>query len=278
MTRTGEQESEGRASGTRSACCSLWTLNVLASALHGAWVIIFVLLWALDKRPDGSRRDITYPLYVSYATWGDRPTPPLLALSTTIQRAGSSSAGAATAVPTDTFADILAGATREIGPLLSPYPSCVPPESLRVAGMTVTPAWQDSGLVLSLHWLVVSFFALSFLFQAAAAVLDVVIARMRRSRRRYLFGGAGDEEDLNTAAVVASSGVASWLRFVEYSFSAAVMIVAIGLQVGIMDAWMLFVLAALTWVRIKKYIYKKWQINRYKKKCKNPRPRCLLYV
>jgi hypothetical protein len=30
------------------------------------------------------------------------------------------------------------------------------------------PAWQDSGLALSLHWLVVSFFALSFLFQAEA--------------------------------------------------------------------------------------------------------------
>jgi hypothetical protein len=33
------------------------------------------------------------------------------------------------------------------------------------------------------------------------------------------------------------SGVASWLRFIEYSFSAAVMIVAIALQVGITDAW-----------------------------------------
>ena len=33
----------------------------------------------------------------------------------------------------------------------------------------------------------------------------------------------------------------------EYSFSAAVMVVAIALQVGLMDAWMLFALAALTW-------------------------------
>ena len=46
------------------------------------------------------------------------------------------------------------------------------------------------------------------------------------------------------------SGVASWLRFIEYSFSAAVMIVAIALQVGIVDAWMLFTLAALTWAGI----------------------------
>lgn len=59
-------------------------------------------------------------------------------------------------------------------------------------------------------------------------------------------GGAGGCEDEDDAA--AGSSVASWLRFIEYSFSAAVMIVAISLQVGIMDAWMLFVLAALTWV------------------------------
>ena len=39
----------------------------------------------------------------------------------------------------------------------------------------------------------------------------------------------------------------TWLRFIEYSFSAAVMIVAISLQVGLMDAWMLFALATLTW-------------------------------
>lgn len=270
MTTTTEEGEEGggRASSTvpRSACDRLlWTLNLLASALHGAWVIIFVLLWALDKRPDGSRRDITYPLYVSYATWGDRPPPPLLALSTTTQGAAAATLEAG---PTDTFADILTTATRAAGMgLFSPYPSCVPPETLRVAGMDVTPAWQDSGLVLSLHWLVVSFFALSFLFQAAAAVLDVVIARrMKRARSgnsnrrsRYLFFGSttnrpGDEELLNnnnnSVSHLASSGVASWLRFVEYSFSAAVMIVAIGLQVGIMDAWMLFVLAALTWVMI----------------------------
>ena len=59
--------------------------------------------------------------------------------------------------------------TRGIG-LISPYPSCTPPEPTRVGGMNVAPAWQDSGLVLSLHWLVVSFFALSFFFQAVDLV------------------------------------------------------------------------------------------------------------
>lgn len=57
-------------------------------------------------------------------------------------------------------------------------------------------------------------------------------------------GGGGEDEDDTEAG----SSVASWLRFIEYSFSASVMIVAISLQVGIMDAWMLFTLAALTWV------------------------------
>ena len=101
------------------------------------------------------------------------------------------------------------------------------------------PAWEDSGLVLSLHWLVVSFFALSFLFQGAAAIIEL---KVRRLRCRASTASSPCDE-----AAAASSSVATWLRFIEYSFSAAVMIVAIALQVGIADAWMLFVLAALTW-------------------------------
>ena len=42
------------------------------------------------------------------------------------------------------------------------------------------------------------------------------------------------------------AAMASWLRFIE-ARSVAVMVVAIALQVGLMDAWMLFALAALTW-------------------------------
>ena len=92
-------------------------------------------------------------------------------------------------------------------------------------------------------------------FQGAGAVIDVFVWRMRRNRRRrYLMGEdsptATDRisEDDTTTTTATGSSVASWLRFVEYSFSASVMIVAIALQVGIMDAWMLFALAALTWV------------------------------
>ena len=92
-------------------------------------------------------------------------------------------------------------------------------------------------------------------FQGAAAVIDVFVWRMRRNRRRYLMGedspaatGRINEDEDTSATTATGSSVASWLRFVEYSFSASVMIVAIALQVGIMDAWMLFALAALTWV------------------------------
>ena len=135
---------------------------------------------------------------------------------------------------------------------------------------------RDSGLTLSLHWLVWSFFALSFLFQTAAAVVDAVDVVRRRRRRRTIMGddratasayerAAGDggqrsspprddntktagpsASDSNDAAAFHGSS-ARWLRFVEYSFSASVMIVAIALQVGIMDGWTLFLLAALTW-------------------------------
>jgi hypothetical protein len=39
-------------------CCSIWTLNLATAALHGVWVIVFVVLWSFDKRADGSQHDI----------------------------------------------------------------------------------------------------------------------------------------------------------------------------------------------------------------------------
>lgn len=221
-------------------CCSLWTFNARAAALHAAWFVVFVLLWALETRPDGIRRDVKYPLWVSYATFGDRPEPPLLALP-------GANAAAVRADLERVFPDFF-----QRPGIASPYPECTPPEGAKVGTMSVLPSWTDTGIVLSLHWLVVSFFALSFLFQAAAAVIDAVAAVRHRRHRRALMG-----DDQNTAARLvredgadsaATPSVACWLRFVEYAFSASVMVVAIALQVGIMDAWTLFTLAALTWV------------------------------
>ena len=158
-------------------CCSLWTLNAFAAAVHGAWFVIFILLWRLDEREDGEKRDITYPLWVSYATWGELPEPtlpPLLATAFENLSTGG--------LPLSRFVDSNAG-----------YPTCDPPRSAKVGAMPVSPAAADTGLVLSLHWLVVSFFALSFAFQFSAAVFDLARRSRRRRHRRVLIGDTSEE-------------------------------------------------------------------------------------
>jgi hypothetical protein len=223
--------------GRNRRFCSTWTLNAVAAAMHAAWFVIFVLLWALDENEDGSKRDVTYPLFYTSARFGKPPDPPTTpAESLVLDASVSTELGSTTPI--------------------NPFPSCDAPRDARVGTMPVSPAFRDSHLVMSLHWLVSSFFALSFLFQAAAAVADA---------RRVGFVQTLDSEKKNDDDVSASlvaggalrgndhvttphrAALASWLRFVEYSFSAAVMVVAIALQVGLMDAWMLFALAALTW-------------------------------
>jgi hypothetical protein len=223
--------------GRNRRFCSTWTLNAVAAAMHAAWFVIFVLLWALDENEDGSKRDVTYPLFYTSARFGKPPDPPTTpAESLVLDASVSTEPGSTTPI--------------------NPFPSCDAPRDARVGTMPVSPAFRDSHLVMSLHWLVSSFFALSFLFQAAAAVADA---------RRVGFVQTLDSEKKNDDDVSASlvaggalrgndhvttphrAALASWLRFVEYSFSAAVMVVAIALQVGLMDAWMLFALAALTW-------------------------------
>lgn len=215
--------------------CSTWTLNAVAAAMHAAWFIVFVLLWALDENEDGSKRDVTYPLFYTSALFGKPPDPPPAGLLV-LDASGATEDGSQT--------------------LINPYPSCDAPRAARVGTMPVTPAFRDSHLVMSLHWLVASFFALSFLFQAAAAVADAFWfrARARRAEKKQndddlsasLFEPSSLEDE-NTTRERTRAAIASWLRFVEYSFSAAVMVVAIALQVGLMDAWSLFALAALTW-------------------------------
>ena len=65
-----------------------------------------------------------------------------------------------------------------------------------------------TGLVLSLHWLVVSFFALSFAFQFAAAVFDLTRRSRRRRHRRVLIGDTSEEvaraDDTRDAGVLES--------------------------------------------------------------------------
>ena len=135
--------------GRNRPFCSTWTLNAVAAAMHAAWFVIFVLLWALDENEDGSKRDVTYPLFYTSARFGKPPDPPTTPAESLVLDASVST---------------------ELGSTpINPFPSCDAPRDARVGTMPVSPAFRDSHLVMSLHWLVSSFFALSFLFQAAAA-------------------------------------------------------------------------------------------------------------
>ena len=225
-----------------SPLCSLWSLNAVAAAMHGVWFIVFVLLWALVTNDDGTKRDIEYPLWYSAATFGALPDPP---------------------VTDTTTGGLTLGQTEENSKPVSPYPSCEPPKASSVGNFPVSPAFRDTGITFSLHWLVVSFFALSFLFQATAAVVDAVALKKRKKQRIQLMGDDDEvrfEKDavaqvaatsipsINSSYQNSTSPVSSWFRFIEYSLSASVMVVAIALQVGLFDAWLLFACAALTWV------------------------------
>jgi hypothetical protein len=155
----------------------LWILNCVTAGLHLVWALTFIILWGVSEEADGSRNDLVYPLYTSFSTWAE---------TTEMQQATS-------------YGECPRAASIEFGERI-----------------TVAPAWKDSGVKLSLHWLVVSFFLLSAFFQMLMAVMSTIISPPT-------------------------------IRFCEYSISAAVMIVAIALQIGIMHTHTLILLATLTW-------------------------------
>lgn len=152
-------------------------LNGVTASLHLVWALIFIILWGVSKEDDGSHKDLVYPLYTSFITWTE----------STEAKVGYS------------------------------YGECPRASSIEFGErVTVAPAWKDSGVKLSLHWLVVSFFLLSALFQMLMAVTNGFLSPPT-------------------------------IRFGEYSLSAAVMIVAIALQIGILHTHTLLLLATLTW-------------------------------
>jgi hypothetical protein len=122
--------------GCTGNTCSLWSLNTVAAAMHGVWFVVFVLLWALVTNEDGTKRDIEYPLWYSAATFGVLPDPP----QTQTTPPG---------LPLGLF-DTTVGTT-------SPYPQCDAPKGAVVGAFPVSPAFRDSGVTLSLHWLVVRY-------------------------------------------------------------------------------------------------------------------------
>lgn len=106
---------------------------------------------------------------------------------------------------------------------------CVRPKGVAFGPeMEVTPAFVDTGITLSLHWVMATFFALSATFQGGAALLDWA-------------GWYPYYENVTKFGT-------HWLRFVEYSISASVMIMGIALQIGIMDVWMHVALFSLSWI------------------------------
>jgi hypothetical protein len=159
------------------------TLNVarsVAAGIHFVWAFILLILWEANKKDDGERNDLVYPLYTSFASWTDSSVAPTVTIE------GS---------------------------------ECDVPKALAFTSrMSVSPGFKDSGTTISLHWAVVCFFLISAFFQTMAATV---------TNNRFFF--------------------APTIRFVEYSITAPIMVVAIALQIGIMDYDTLVLLAALTW-------------------------------
>lgn len=165
----------------------LYVANIAAAVLHFVWAAVFLSLWAFNKREDGSRRDISYPLYSSHTSWLNDERNVTASYS-----------------------------------LEDDNEQCEAPRGIRFGTeMEVLPVWKDSGVRLSLHWLIWSFFLLSCAFQ----ILLVLNSRVKTRRK------------LVSNAII---------RFGEYSVTASLMIVAIGLQLGIFSAQVLVLLAALT--------------------------------
>lgn len=165
----------------------LYVANIAAAVLHFVWAVVFLSLWAFNKGEDGSRRDISYPLYSSHTAWLNDEINVTAAYS-----------------------------------LEDKNEQCETPKGTRFGTeMEVLPVWKDSGVRLSLHWLIWSFFLLSCAFQIALV----------------LNSGVKTRKKLVSNAII---------RFGEYSVTASLMIVAIGLQLGIFSAQVLLLLAALT--------------------------------
>jgi 5-bromo-4-chloroindolyl phosphate hydrolysis protein len=96
---------------------------------------------------------------------------------------------------------------------------CDQPKPLEFsAHQTVTPAFKDSGMTISLNWIVVVFFLVSAGFQITAATV---------STNKFL--------------------LAPTVRFIEYSITAPLMTVGVALQSGIMHTHTLLMLATLSW-------------------------------
>jgi hypothetical protein len=161
-----------------------FTLNVgrgIVAGVHLVWAFILVILWGFAKKDDGSRQDLMYPLYDSFGSW------------------------------TDSDIDSPAYITGS---------DCDVPKTLDFsAHQSVSPGFKDSGMKLSLHWIVVMFLVVSAFFQTTATTLCT---------NYYILPPT--------------------VRYIEYPITMPLMTVAIALQIGIMSTHTLLLLAVLSWV------------------------------
>ena len=172
--------------------------RVVAGGLYIVWVFVLVILWGVVKKDDGDRQDLVYPLYTPFASWTDPDY-----------------------VDTKTYGDFYELCQKYVGDVQCRRPRtfCDQPKALEFsAHQTVTPAFKDSGITLSLHGIVVLIFSASAFFQIMAIIVST-----------------------NKNLLVPT------VRFFEYSITAPLMIVGIALQLGIMQTYTLILLATLSW-------------------------------
>jgi hypothetical protein len=112
------------------------TLNIarsVAAGIHLVWAFILLILWEANKKDDGTRQDLIYPLYTSFAAWTDSADAQVVSIE------GS---------------------------------ACDVPKAIAFSKhTTVYPGYKDTGATISLHWIVVFFFLISAFFQTVAATV-----------------------------------------------------------------------------------------------------------
>jgi len=170
--------------------------RVVAGGMYIVWVFVLVILWGVVKNEDGDRQDLVYPLYTPFAS---RTDPDY--------------------VDTKTYGDFYELCKNSVGDVQCRRPrnNCDQPKALEFSvHQTVTPAFKDSGITLSLHGIVVLIFSVSAFFQFMAISVST-----------------------NKMFMVPT------VRFFEYSITAPLMIVGIALQLGIMQTYTLLLLATL---------------------------------
>jgi len=167
----------------------------------------------LAKRDDGGRQDLVYPLYTAFTSWTDPDFADPFLTGKGIGADGSSVNNGYHYNRCSTIKDY------NYDQCHRPEKECDQPKALEFTPhTTLTPAFKDSGIMLSLHWVVVIFFLVSAFFQ--------------------------------TVAVTATANdfiMPSTIRFIEHSITTPLMTVAIALQIGIMHTHSLLIIATLSW-------------------------------